>query len=64
LGTVQMGDDLLRVLGHLSERLWPIKVLAARQEPDFGGFKVFHEVTLRENALAFTAPFAPLLLAT
>jgi len=51
LGGVQFGDDLLRVFGHLIERLWSIKVLAAGEEPDFGGFKVFHEMTW-ENVLA------------
>jgi hypothetical protein len=35
---------LLRVFRHLSDRLLSIKVLAAGNEPDFGGFKVFHEV--------------------
>ena len=45
LGSVQFGDDLLRVSGHLPDRFLAIKVLAAGQEPDFGGFKVFHEVT-------------------
>jgi hypothetical protein len=42
LGCVQFDDDLLRVLGDLSERLLSIKVLAAGNEPNFGGFKILH----------------------
>ena len=35
---------LLRMFRDLSERLLSIKVLAAGNEPNFGEFKVFHEV--------------------
>jgi hypothetical protein len=45
-GLVQFGDDLLRVRGHLSDCFLAIKMLAAGQEPDFGGFKVFDEPSL------------------
>ena len=59
LGSIQFSDDLLRVRGHLSDCFLAIKVLAAGQEPDFGGFKIFHEVTWGENALAFIARRLP-----
>jgi len=58
LGNIQFGDDLLRVRGHLSNCFLAIKVLAAGQKPDFGGFKVFHEVTWGECAGLHSAKVA------
>ena len=42
LGSVQLLKDTARMLGHLSQRLLAVKVLAAGDEPKFRGFKVFH----------------------
>jgi hypothetical protein len=46
LGGIQFLNHFLRVFGHLAEGLLAVEVLAAGNEPDFGGFKIFHRTRL------------------
>src|SRR5262249_7748735 len=42
LGSVQLLNNPARMLSHLSQCLFAVKMLAAGDEPKFRGFKIFH----------------------